>query len=127
MRDALSRAFFLALARSNLLKAGASRYGMRGPDGFARRFVGGETLNEAMGVVRELDRQGFTHTLNYLGEHVASPDVARSSRVGGAASGPRRHGRWRLAVPGWSWRRGAPRRSRPSRPNCGTRAARPGR
>ncbi len=28
MRDALSRAFFLALARSNLLKAGASRYPM---------------------------------------------------------------------------------------------------
>ena len=79
MRDALSRAFFLALARSSLLKAGASRYGMRGPDGFARRFVGGETLNEAMDVVRELDRQGFTHTLNYLGEHVASAEVARGA------------------------------------------------
>ena len=79
MRDALSRAFFLTLARSTLLKAGASRYGMRGPGGFARRFVGGETLNEAMRVVQDLDRQGFTHTLNYLGEHVASPDVARSA------------------------------------------------
>ena len=79
MRDALSRALFLALARSTLLKAGASRYGMRGGGGFARRFVGGETLNEAMRVVEDLDRQGFTHTLNYLGEHVASAEVARGA------------------------------------------------
>ena len=79
MRDALSRAFFLTLAGSSLLKAGASRYGMRGRGGFARRFVGGETLNEAMRVVEDLDRRGFTHTLNYLGEHVASAEVARGA------------------------------------------------
>ena len=79
MRDALSRAFFLALARSATLKAAASRYGLRGSRGFARRFVGGETLAEALQVVEALRRRGFAHTLNPLGEHAATQAAARQA------------------------------------------------
>ena len=76
MFDALSRRFFLSLSHSPHLKRAVSRYGMRGSDSFARRFIGGETLDEAVGVLHDLGRRGFTHTLNYLGEHVATPEAA---------------------------------------------------
>jgi len=76
MLDALARNLFHTLAGSSTLKDAASRYGMRGRAGFARRFIGGETLDEAIETARALDRQGFTHTLNYLGEHVRSPAEA---------------------------------------------------
>ena len=79
MRDALSRAFFLALARSTTLEAAAGRYGLRGSRGFARRFVGGETLAEALQVVEALGRRGFAHTLNPLGEHAATHAAARQA------------------------------------------------
>ena len=79
MLDALSRTLFLTLSRSSVLKKAASRYGMRGPRGFARRFIGGETIDEAIGVVHELGQHGFTHTLNHLGEHVTSPAIARGA------------------------------------------------
>jgi hypothetical protein len=49
MIDAVSKAFFHGLARSQaLLKSVASRYGMRRSGGFARRFIAGETLDEAI-------------------------------------------------------------------------------
>ena len=77
MIDAISRAAFLSFANSTLLKNIVSRYGMRGPHGFARRFIAGVTLAEAIGTVHSLGRQGFAHTLNHLGEHVASQEAAR--------------------------------------------------
>ncbi len=77
MVEALSRAFFLTFANSPLLKKAVSKYGMREPHSFARRFIGGETIREVLAAVHELDRQGFAHTLNYLGEHVRTPDDAR--------------------------------------------------
>ena len=79
MLEALSRSFFLTLSHSTRLKQAVSRYGMRGPDSFARRFIGGETLDEAVGVLHDLGQRGFTHTLNFLGEHVASPAAARDA------------------------------------------------
>ena len=79
MIEALSRAFFLAAAGSPLLKRAVSRYGMRGPDSFARRFIGGETVDEVLSTVHTLEKSGFTHTLNYLGEHVTSAEAARTA------------------------------------------------
>ena len=79
MIEALSRAFFLAAAGSPLLKRAVSRYGMRGPDSFARRFIGGETVDEVLRTVHTLEKSGFTHTLNYLGEHVTSAEAARTA------------------------------------------------
>ena len=78
MLDALSRATFSALADSRTLKKVASRYGMR-PDGFARRFVAGETMEEAIRCAASIERTGMTVTLDHLGERVRSRDEATRS------------------------------------------------
>ena len=77
MLDALSRTFFVTAAESTVLKSLVSRYGMRGPHSFARRFIAGETVDEAIVTAHELARSGLTHTLNQLGEHVTSTEAAR--------------------------------------------------
>ena len=76
MLESISRALFLAASRNQRLKTMVSRYGMRGPQSFARRFIGGETLDDVMVTLHALGDQGFRHTLNHLGEHVASRDAA---------------------------------------------------
>ena len=72
MLDAASKAFFQSLSRSRTLKTLASRYGMRGPHTFARRFIAGETIEDAIEAVRRLEAQGLHHTLDHLGESVAT-------------------------------------------------------
>jgi len=72
MLDQASKAFFHLLARSGTLKRVASRYGMRRPTSFARRFIAGESVEEAIAVAREIEKRGLTQTLDYLGESVAS-------------------------------------------------------
>jgi proline dehydrogenase len=67
-----SKAFFHILAGNSLLKQLASRYGMRRPDSFARRFIAGESVVEAIAVARAIEASGMTHTLDYLGESVAT-------------------------------------------------------
>ena len=52
----------------------ASRYGMRTPTSFARRFIAGETVEEAIAAARDLQGRGLHLTLDYLGEHVTSVD-----------------------------------------------------
>ena len=81
MLDALSRRLFLALAGSRTLKDIASRYGMRGPRGAARRFIGGRNVNEAIDAARQLERLGLLHTFNYLGEHVRSREAAEAATI----------------------------------------------
>jgi proline dehydrogenase len=48
--------------------------------GFAKRFVAGETLEEAVAVATELGHAGRRVTLNQLGENVVSPEESRQSR-----------------------------------------------
>ena len=72
MLDSASKAFFHLLARSGGLKKLASRYGMRKPTSFARRFIAGETIVEAIDAERGVEARGFTHTLDHLGERIAS-------------------------------------------------------
>jgi proline dehydrogenase len=72
MIDRLSRAFFHALAGSQGLKKLASRYGMRKGGGFARRFIAGETLEEAIEAARAIEATGMTLTLDHLGESVST-------------------------------------------------------
>ena len=55
-----------------------ARQGMR--RGFARRFVAGETLAEAIVPSTELCRAGRRVSLNQLGENVATPEEARQGR-----------------------------------------------
>ena len=45
---------------------------MRRPDSFARRFIAGETVAEAIAAARNIEAAGKTQTLDYLGESVAS-------------------------------------------------------
>ncbi len=68
----VSKAFFHLLAGSQLLKHLASRYGMRKPGSFARRFIAGETIEEAIEAARAIEAAGMTHTLDHLGESVAT-------------------------------------------------------
>ena len=55
MFASLSKAFFHGLSRSSILKKLASRYGMRRPSSFARRFIAGETVAEAIEAARALE------------------------------------------------------------------------
>ncbi len=47
--------------------------------GLVRRFVAGETLDEALANVRGIAAQGMTVTLDQLGENVATADAARAA------------------------------------------------
>jgi proline dehydrogenase len=68
----VSRAFFHTLAGSRTLQQLASRYGMRSPNSFARRFIAGETIDEAVAAARNIEANGMMHTLDLLGESVAT-------------------------------------------------------
>lgn len=72
MIDALSKTVFGTLAGSRGLQRLASRYGMRSPRSFARRFVAGETLDDAIRAAQTIEAQGLTQTLDLLGESVGS-------------------------------------------------------
>jgi proline dehydrogenase len=67
-----SKSFFHLLSRSDLLRRAASRYGMRGKRAFARRFIAGETVEEAVSAARAIEARGLLQTLDYLGESVTS-------------------------------------------------------
>src|SRR5579871_5899483 len=76
MLDTASKAFFHTLAHSRLLKRLASRYGMRKPTSFARRFIAGETVQEAIEAAANVQARGMTVTLDLLGESVTNLDEA---------------------------------------------------
>lgn len=72
MVEYVSKTFFHLLAQSTLLKNLASRYGTRRPTSFARRFIAGETVDEAIAAARRIEARGLLHTLDYLGEGVSN-------------------------------------------------------
>jgi proline dehydrogenase len=76
MLAAISKTAFAMLAASPPLKRVASQYGMRRPESFARRFVAGETLDDAIGAARTLETSGFQITLDLLGESVGTIEAA---------------------------------------------------
>ena len=76
MLDRASKAFFHLIAQSQTLKQLASRYGMRQPSSFARRFIAGETVAEAIEAARAVEARGMAVTLDLLGESVTSLDGA---------------------------------------------------
>jgi proline dehydrogenase len=81
----VSKAIFHALAENKGMQSLASRYGMRHHQSFARRFVGGETVPDAIAVARQIAASGMTHTLHYLGESVATmaeADAATRTYIG---------------------------------------------
>jgi proline dehydrogenase len=74
----LLRNFIFWLSTKKRITDAIARRGMR--YGFARRFVAGETLDEAMGPAADLCRAGRRIILNHLGENVATLEEAQSSR-----------------------------------------------
>ena len=79
MLAAASRLFFHTLARSQTLKTWASRYGMAGRAGFARPFIAGETIDDAISAVRAIEARGMSQTLDYLGESATTLTEADSA------------------------------------------------
>ncbi len=67
---------FTLLSRSNTLKRLASAYGMATPRSFARRFIAGEQIDDAIAAARALQAKGLLLTLDYLGESVTTTDQA---------------------------------------------------
>ena len=82
MLDTISKSFFHALAASGSLKSLASKYGMRHHASFARRFIAGETLDEAIAACREIQSRGLLLTLDQLGESVTSLSEASAATRG---------------------------------------------
>jgi proline dehydrogenase len=74
-----SKALFYALSRSGTLKRLASRYGMAREESFARRFIAGETIEEAIACARSLQARGLLLTLDYLGESVRTVEEATAA------------------------------------------------
>jgi proline dehydrogenase len=79
MFDVASKAFFHLLAGIPPLKNVASRFGMRRPTSFARRFIAGETTPEAIEAARAIEARGMTITLDHLGESLHSLQQADSA------------------------------------------------
>ncbi len=79
MLETPSRHFFHLLARSRALQRMASRVGMRKPTSFARRFIAGETLDEAIRAARAVQANGLLLTFDHLGENVTSRAEADAS------------------------------------------------
>ena len=79
MLDATSKALFHGLAKISTLQRLASKYGMAPGGGFARRFIAGESIGEAIAAAGALQQQGLLLTLDYLGESVSSAAAAAAA------------------------------------------------
>lgn len=71
--EQLLRDFFLFLSKNKPLTKMARRYGLRFG---ASRFVAGETIDQAVKVIKELNSKGLEVTVDYLGEFVDSESEA---------------------------------------------------
>ena len=71
------RTALIALSRNNALRDLIVR--IPASREMARRFVAGETLDEAIDVVRQLNQHGMLATLDHLGENVATEGEAVSA------------------------------------------------
>jgi proline dehydrogenase len=79
MLDVASKAFFQTLSYSRTLKKLASRHGIAGRHAFARRFIAGETVDDAIAALRAIQAERLLSTLDYLGESVASLAAAETA------------------------------------------------
>jgi len=69
------RAFFIWLSHSKFFRRLTTSLGFARRA--ARRFVAGETLDEAIHVIRTLNTSGILATIDHLGENVTTQDEAR--------------------------------------------------
>src|ERR1700757_4191219 len=76
----LVRNFIFWLSTKRSVTNSIARRGMK--HGFARRFVAGETLAEALAASSDLCQQGRNVSLNHLGENVTTEAAAREVCAG---------------------------------------------
>jgi proline dehydrogenase len=69
------RTFFILLSHSEAIRRLTAGFGPARR--VSRRFIAGESLEDALGVVRSLNQSGMTATLNHLGESVKTREDAR--------------------------------------------------
>jgi len=74
----LIRKFIFWLSSKKRVTGALARRGMK--YGFAQRFVTGETIDDALAAVAQLNRAGIRASLNHLGENVATPAEAERAR-----------------------------------------------
>ncbi|MGB6430288.1 MAG: proline dehydrogenase family protein [Candidatus Acidiferrales bacterium] len=74
----LTRDFVLWLSTKKKLTDAIARRGMK--QGFARRFVAGETLADVIAASAPLGRAGYAVSLNHLGENVSTREQAEQAR-----------------------------------------------
>ncbi len=74
----LVRNFIFWISTKKGVTDAIARRGMK--YGFARRFIAGETLDEAVAASAELVRAGRRVSLNHLGENVRTPEEAERAR-----------------------------------------------
>ena len=64
------------------MKSLASRYGLRNENSFARRFVAGESVADAIAAARRLEAAGLQQTLDFLGERITTmAEADRATRA----------------------------------------------
>lgn len=74
--DRVARKTILSIAENPAVTRFAKTYGMRLG---ARRFVAGDTLDEAVKAVQDLNHRRISATLDLLGESVYSEEAARAA------------------------------------------------
>ena len=80
MFDTISRKIILTVADNPTIQRLVTKYGMASSSGFARRFVAGETLDEAIIAVRSLNDKGIDASLDLLGESVSTVEETHAAR-----------------------------------------------
>lgn len=71
--EKLLRYSFMSLSKNKMLTKLAKKYGLRFG---ASRFVAGDTIERATKIIEELNHQGLTVTLDYLGEFIEEEQEA---------------------------------------------------
>ncbi len=72
------RSFFIFLSQQKSLRRWMEQSAFAKP--LTRRFIAGNTLDEALAVCQKLNREGISTTLDYLGESVTAIEEANLSR-----------------------------------------------
>ena len=72
------RSFFIFLSQQKSLRRWMEHSSFARP--LTRRFIAGNTLDEALSVCQKLNREGIFTTLDYLGESVTAIEEANQSR-----------------------------------------------
>lgn len=74
MVEETMRDFFLFLSKNKPMTKAAKKYGLQLGAG---RFVAGETIDEAVRVIKKLNAEGLPVTIDYLGEFIDSAEEAK--------------------------------------------------